>query len=83
MVETKNGESYDGILVGADAYMNLKLKDVTVSSYNGKKFSKHPEVFIRGNNIKGIQLTPDLVENHIESLKKQSKQLEILRLYRG
>ena len=28
MVDTKNGESYDGILQGCDNYMNISMKDV-------------------------------------------------------
>ena len=53
MVDTKNGESYDGILNGCDNYMNLKLNDVTITSSDGK-FSKCAESFIRGNCVKSI-----------------------------
>jgi U6 snRNA-associated Sm-like protein LSm4 len=53
MIDTRNGESYDGELIGCDNYMNLKLNDVTITSSDGK-FFKSKEVFIRGNNIKSI-----------------------------
>lgn len=53
MVDAKNGESYDGILGGCDGYMNMKLTDVIITSTDGR-FSKCPEVFIRGNNVKSI-----------------------------
>lgn len=53
MIETRNGESYDGILQDCDDYMNMRLKDVIITSTDGK-FSKCGEVFIRGNNIKAI-----------------------------
>lgn len=59
MVDTKNGESYDGTLQACDYFMNLKLQDViiTQTAADGEiKFSKCKEVFIRGNNIKYIQI---------------------------
>mgnify|MGYP001948084326 CR=1 FL=1 len=55
MVETKNGDSYDGILEAIDSFMNVKLTTVVITSEGGEKFSKCPECFIRGNNIKSIQ----------------------------
>ena len=54
MVETKNGESYDGILDGVDTYMNLRLKDVIITDPSASTQSKHPIAYIRGNNIKAI-----------------------------
>ena len=56
LVETKNGESYDGILLGIDTYMNISLTDVIVTAPSGAQFSKHPKCFIRGNNVKSMQL---------------------------
>lgn len=32
MVDTKNGDSYEGILVGCDLFMNLKLSKVIITS---------------------------------------------------
>ena len=75
-METKNGESYDGILLGADTYMNLTLSEVLVTAATGLTFSKHPKVFIRGNNIKAIQLQPDIIERHAAEMKR--KQAEAL-----
>ena len=63
MVETKNGESYDGVLEGCDGYMNLKLSSAIVTSIDGK-FSKFDTVFIRGNNIKSIQMAEDTIPKH-------------------
>lgn len=31
MIDTRNGESYDGKLEGCDNYMNLKLSNVTIT----------------------------------------------------
>ena len=53
MVDTKNGESYDGLLGGCDNFMNLKLLKVIITSANGT-FSKCDEVFVRGNSVKSI-----------------------------
>lgn len=64
MVDTKNGESYDGTLGGCDNYMNLKLTNVTITSSDGK-FSKCQDVFIRGNNVKSIQFhDAELLDKH-------------------
>lgn len=54
MVDTKNGESYDGVLMGIDTFMNVKLTKVVITSPQGDVFSKCDEVFIRGNNINSI-----------------------------
>ena len=32
MVDTKNGESYDGVLEGIDTFMNVKLTKVVITS---------------------------------------------------
>ncbi len=53
MIDCKNSESYDGILQACDTFMNMRLTDVTITSPDGK-FTHCGEVFIRGNNIKGI-----------------------------
>ena len=63
MVDTKNGESYDGILEGCDHFMNLKLSEVIITSANGD-FSKAKELFVRGNSIKTIQFDKEVLERH-------------------
>jgi U6 snRNA-associated Sm-like protein LSm4 len=70
MIDTKNGESYDGILMGCDNYMNIRMKDVIITSADGT-FCKCPEIFIRGNNVKAIQLSEDIIEKHIGDMKKK------------
>ena len=72
LVETKNGESYDGILTGADTYMNLRLKDVIVTTAVGV-YHKHPTAYIRGNNIKCIQLQPEIIQTHLENIRIKCK----------
>ena len=36
MVNTKNGESYDGILQGIDSFMNVKMSKVNITSASHK-----------------------------------------------
>ena len=55
LVELKNGDTYNGNLVGSDNFMNLALKDVTITSKDGQKFWSQPEVFVRGLAIKYIR----------------------------
>ena len=68
MVDTKNGESYDGNLEGIDTFMNLKLSKVVITSDQGT-FSKCDEAFIRGNNIKSIQFEESIISKHQEQIK--------------
>ena len=70
MIECKNNESYDGILQACDTFMNMRLTDVTITSPDGK-FTKCGEVFIRGNNIKGIQFEPEVLEKHQVIVKQR------------
>ena len=63
IVDTKNGESFDGILLGIDSFMNVKLSDVIITSANGN-FSKCNQCFIRGNNIKSIRFDSKIIEQH-------------------
>ena len=53
--------------------MNMRLKDVIVTAASGASFSKHPIVFIRGNNVKSIQLPNDLIERHHVEMKRKCK----------
>ena len=83
MAETKNGESYEGTLEGCDNYMNIKLKDVILTTAEGK-FSKFDIVFIRGNNVKAIQLNEDIITNYQSELKKKCRSfLCLTRIFRG
>lgn len=72
MVDTKNGESYDGTLESIDSFMNVKLSKVILTSAQGS-FSKCEEAFIRGNNIKSIQFEESIIDKHQEEIKKRCK----------
>jgi U6 snRNA-associated Sm-like protein LSm4 len=69
MVETKNGETYDGVLAGCDNFMNMKFNKVIITSKDGV-FSKCDEVFIRGNNIKSIRIEDTIIDKHQQELKR-------------
>ena len=63
MVDCKNGDSFDGTLLACDTFMNMRLKNVTITSADGK-FAKCEEVFVRGNNIRAIQFQQEVLEKH-------------------
>lgn len=76
MVDTKNGDSYDGVLVACDTFMNMHMKDVIITSRDGK-FNQCKEVFVRGNNINSIQIQPEVLEKHSVQVKlRQAEALE-------
>ena len=68
MVELKNGETYNGILAGCDAWMNVHLREAICTSRDGAKFTRLPEAYLRGNTIKYLRV-PD------EALAKACGQL--------
>ena len=60
-VELKNGETYRGMLEEAEDTMNCQLKEVTMTSRDGR-IQRLEHVFLRGGNIKFIVL-PDILKN--------------------
>lgn len=56
LVELKNGETICGKLTDCDSWMNLTLSEVVVTYNEGEKFSKVPEIYIRGMHIKTLRL---------------------------
>uniref|UniRef100_A0A7E4WAH2 U6 snRNA-associated Sm-like protein LSm4 n=1 Tax=Panagrellus redivivus TaxID=6233 RepID=A0A7E4WAH2_PANRE len=60
LIELKNGDSYNGLLVACDSWMNVHLKDTIFTSKDGDKFVKIGEIFIRGPTIKLMHI-PDEV----------------------
>ncbi|GHP03671.1 hypothetical protein PPROV_000242600 [Pycnococcus provasolii] len=59
MVELKNGETYNGVLLSCDHWMNLHLKDVILTSKDGDRFWKIEECYVRGNTIKYMRVPDD------------------------
>ena len=48
LIELKNGDTYNGKLVGADTWMNVNLEDVICTSRDGDRFwyrrNLHPQL---------------------------------------
>lgn len=63
LVELKNGETYNGILVSCDNWMNISLKDVISTSRDGQIFHKMTEVYIRGSIIKYLRIPDDVIKD--------------------
>eukprot|EP00960_Hanusia_phi_P055585 763007-Hanusia_phi.AAC.3 len=68
LVELKNGETYNGILINCDIWMNLSLRDVVCTSRvrDGDKFWKIPECYIRGNNIKYLRVPDEVIDKVVD-----------------
>lgn len=54
LVELKNGDTYSGVLVSIDSWMNLNLADAVRTSAEGDAFWSVPQVYIRGNTVKYV-----------------------------
>ncbi|OCK84198.1 Sm-like ribonucleo protein [Lepidopterella palustris CBS 459.81] len=79
LVELKNGETLNGILVSCDTWMNLTLKGVVQTSPEGDRFWQFDEVYVRGNNIKYMRVAPEL----IDIMKDQQQKEQASRGGRG
>ena len=76
LIELKNGDTYNGKLVGADTWMNVNLEDVICTSRDGDRFWKLPQCYIRGNSIKYLRIPDeiiDMVAEEEESLNGRDK----------
>ena len=84
LVELKSGEAYSGVLANCDNWMNIHLKDVVLTSKDGDKFWKLPEIFLRGNNIKYMRVPDDIIDVvKDEALKASIKPVTSFRGGRG
>ena len=73
LIELKNGDTYNGKLVSCNMFMNITLRDVMRTSVGGDKFWEMPEVFIRGNSIKYLQIPPEIITTLAEEEIQQRK----------
>mmetsp|Transcript_7806 Transcript_7806/g.5855 ORF Transcript_7806/g.5855 Transcript_7806/m.5855 type:complete len:124 (+) Transcript_7806:104-475(+) len=76
-VELKNGEIYRGQLLAAEDTMNCQLKEVVMTSRDGR-VSRLENVFLRGGHIKFIVL-PDMLKNSpilkkVQTVKSKKEQ---------
>jgi len=70
MVDAKNGSSYHGHLLECDSFMNMKLGQVTITTQN-QEFHTAPEVYLRGNQLKSVQLPPDNLKKAEEEQRRK------------
>ncbi|KAK4058018.1 hypothetical protein OIO90_000757 [Microbotryomycetes sp. JL221] len=82
LVELKNGETFNGHLVGCDNFMNLTIKEVYQTSADGETFWKLPECYIRGNNIKYIRVAENLIEQ-VQQQEQEQRQRNQQRNQQG
>ncbi|GAA5922574.1 U6 snRNA-associated Sm-like protein LSm4 [Sporobolomyces koalae] len=73
LVELKNGETFNGHLVGCDNFMNLTLKEVYQTSADGERFWKLSETYVRGSTIKYIRVAENLVDQVKEQEEEQRR----------
>ena len=76
MVDLKNGETLNGTLESIDKFMNLRIKNGVLTSKDGKQFLKEPEVFIKGNSLKGIRLVEGLLDKALKDAPKSKYGME-------
>ncbi|KAG8167036.1 hypothetical protein KVR01_002725 [Diaporthe batatas] len=62
LVELKNGETLNGHLVNCDTWMNLTLKEVVQTSPEGDRFTRLPEAYVKGNNIKYLRVPDEIID---------------------
>eukprot|EP01103_Thecamoeba_quadrilineata_P001471 TRINITY_DN1132_c0_g1_i1.p1 TRINITY_DN1132_c0_g1~~TRINITY_DN1132_c0_g1_i1.p1 ORF type:complete len:118 (+),score=7.57 TRINITY_DN1132_c0_g1_i1:69-422(+) len=76
-VELKNGETYSGTLVSCDPWMNIVVKDVFLTTGDGRRFCKIAESYIRGHSIKYFSVPAEVItrvqEDGVNSTKGQEK----------
>lgn len=70
MVELKNGETYSGLLVSCDTFMNLHLREAICTSRTGDRFWRIPECYVRGNTVKYLRLEEEVVDLVRDEVKK-------------
>ncbi|TMS34293.1 hypothetical protein L596_001919 [Steinernema carpocapsae] len=76
LVELKNGETYNGHLVSCDTWMNVHLRDAICTSKDGDRFTKMPEVYVRGSTIKYLRIPDevvDLVKDEVKEVRRQQR----------
>ncbi|CAD5209354.1 unnamed protein product [Bursaphelenchus okinawaensis] len=82
LIELKNGETYNGILIACDSWMNVHLKDAICTSKDGDRFLKIPEVYVRGATIKYLRIPEtvvDLVKDEVKEVRRQQNQNRIAK----
>lgn len=80
LVELKNGETYNGVLVSCDNWMNINLRDAICTSRNGDRFWRITECYIQGQTIKYLRIPDDVIEMVADyEAKKEAQRQERAR----
>ncbi|KAI6184995.1 U6 snRNA-associated Sm-like protein LSm4 [Aphelenchoides bicaudatus] len=74
LIELKNGETYNGVLISCDSWMNVHLRDAICTSKDGDRFTKIPEVYVRGATIKYLRIPEEVVELVKDEVKEVRRQ---------
>ena len=83
LVELKNGETYNGHLVGCDSWMNIHLREVICTSRDGDRFWKMNEVYIRGINIKYLRIPDEVIDQVRDDEVRQERNRNRNQKYDG
>ncbi|CEP20826.1 Probable U6 snRNA-associated Sm-like protein LSm4 AltName: Full=Glycine-rich protein 10; Short=GRP 10 [Cyberlindnera jadinii] len=73
LVELKSGETVNGILIEADSWMNVTLKDAIETSADGETFTKLSEILVKGKDIKYLRLPQELIPQ-VKAMNSRNQQ---------
>lgn len=76
LVETKSGETFNGTLIKCDAWMNIHLDKVIVTSAAGDAFYELPECYVKGAWIKYVRMGDEVLRAALDSNKRHAARLE-------
>lgn len=76
LVETKSGETFNGNLVKCDAWMNIHMNKVIVTSAAGDAFYELPECYVKGAWIKYVRMGDEVLQAALDSNKRHAARLE-------
>lgn len=78
-MELKNGETFNGLLVSCDNFMNINLREVICTSRDGDKFTKIKECYIRGSTIKYLRIPDEVIDQVKEETYNRSAKKDFKR----
>lgn len=76
LVETKSGETFNGTLVKCDAWMNIHMTAVVVTSAAGDAFYELTECYVKGALIKYVRMGDEVLQAALDSNKRHAARLE-------
>uniref|UniRef100_T1K8G6 U6 snRNA-associated Sm-like protein LSm4 n=1 Tax=Tetranychus urticae TaxID=32264 RepID=T1K8G6_TETUR len=79
LVELKNGETFNGLLVSCDNWMNINLREVICTSRDGDKFWKISECYIKGTTIKYLRIPDEVIDQVKEEMNTKQPRRDLKR----